>query len=326
MTEREPTADPEQQGSVPRFGEPGAIEGHHPGRLQALTMFPDGEDLPIFSGTPIPVIEKLFVPQDHSMKQAMLPGTPGIDYDAVLAKDKERQRRRRSGVPMPPAGDIFTTVPPTITERGDDVSQAPPARKRERGSKQPPEEGHLLREALAPYISLPQLRQLAASHEDLAQAFIGSSEEIPSDVQALLEVCKVLLRPTRREQIKSPHDLAALLMVDMGLLDQEQMRVACLNTKNRLQTIHTVYQGNVNTSLIRVGEIFREPLRRNSTAIILAHNHPSGEPEPSPEDAQVTRQIVAAGQLLDVEVLDHLIIGQGRWISLRERGLGFEKP
>jgi DNA repair protein RadC len=85
-----------------------------------------------------------------------------------------------------------------------------------------------------------------------------------------------------------------------------------------------VYIGSVNMAQVRVGEIFREPVRLNSTAILLAHNHPSGQVEPSPDDVQLTRAIVQAGQLLDIELLDHLVIGQGRWISLRERQLGFE--
>jgi DNA repair protein RadC len=324
MAEREPGAASQHQRRVPRFGEPIPQGAQQAGHLQPVPMFSDGSDLPIFSGTPIPIIEHPFVPQDHSMKQGVLPGMPGIDYEAVLAQDKALRRRRQPSTPFAPAGDIFTAPPTTTTTRIAEAPQAPPARKRERGKKQPPEEGHLLREALAPYISLPELRRVAALGEDLAQAFI-SSEEIPPEVLALLEVCKVLFQPVRREQIKSPEDLASLLMLEMGYLDQEQMRVACLNTKNRLQTIHTIYQGNVNTSVVRVGEIFREPLRRNSTAIILAHNHPSGEPEPSPEDLLVTRQIVAAGKLLDIELLDHLIIAQGRWVSLRQRGLGFTK-
>ena len=108
--------------------------------------------------------------------------------------------------------------------------------------------------------------------------------------------------------------------------DQEQLRVACLDTKNKIQKVHVVYQGSLNASLIRVGEIYKEPLKLNSAAIIVAHNHPSGEPQPSPEDVMVTREIVQAGKLLDVECLDHLVIGQGRWVSLRERGLGFDKP
>jgi len=79
----------------------------------------------------------------------------------------------------------------------------------------------------------------------------------------------------------------------------------------------------VNSAQVRVGEVFRDAVRRNSTAMIVAHNHPSGDPTPSPEDILVTRQIVEAGKLLDVDVLDHLIIGRGRYVSMRERGLGF---
>jgi DNA repair protein RadC len=132
-----------------------------------------------------------------------------------------------------------------------------------------------------------------------------------------------LLRPAAGERIKSPADMAALLMVDMGHLDQEQLRVACLDTKNKIQKVHVVYQGSLNASLIRVGEIYKEPLKLNSAAIIVAHNHPSGEPAPSPEDVLVTRQLIEAGNLLDVELLDHLVIGQGRWVSMREKGLGW---
>jgi DNA repair protein RadC len=139
----------------------------------------------------------------------------------------------------------------------------------------------------------------------------------------LLEVFAAILYPAAREQITSPHDIAALLMVDMGYLQQEQLRVVCLNTKNQVQNIHIVYQGNLNSAPVRIAEVFREPLRLNSAAIIVAHNHPSGVAEPSPEDVAVTRQLVEAGKLLGCEVLDHVIIGQGRWVSLRERGLGF---
>ena len=87
--------------------------------------------------------------------------------------------------------------------------------------------------------------------------------------------------------------------------------------------ITTVYIGSLNASLIRVGEIFKEALKRNSAALIVVHNHPSGDPTPSPEDVLVTREIISAGKLLDIDVLDHLVIGQGRFVSMRERGLGF---
>ncbi|MEO7911771.1 MAG: JAB domain-containing protein, partial [Roseiflexaceae bacterium] len=105
--------------------------------------------------------------------------------------------------------------------------------------------------------------------------------------------------------------------------DQEHLRTVLLDTKNRVQVIQTVYIGSLNASLIRIGEIFKEALKRNSAALIVVHNHPSGDPTPSPEDVLVTREIIAAGKLLDIDVLDHLVIGQGRFVSMRERGLGF---
>ena len=101
------------------------------------------------------------------------------------------------------------------------------------------------------------------------------------------------------------------------------MRLVLLNTKNQVLAISRVYKGNVNTSLIKVGELFREAVRENCPALVVVHNHPSGDPTPSPEDIKVTEQIVKAGKLLDIEVLDHIIIGQQRYISLKERGLGF---
>jgi DNA repair protein RadC len=85
-----------------------------------------------------------------------------------------------------------------------------------------------------------------------------------------------------------------------------------------------VYIGSLNSATIRVGEVFKEAVRRNSAGIIVVHNHPSGEATPSIDDIEVTRQLVAAGRLLDIELLDHLIIGRGQYVSLRERGLGFE--
>jgi DNA repair protein RadC len=112
--------------------------------------------------------------------------------------------------------------------------------------------------------------------------------------------------------------------VEMSHLDQEHLRVILLDTKNKIQKVQTVYIGSVNSTAIRVGEVFKEPVRLNSTSVIVVHNHPSGAPEPSPEDVAVTRAIVQAGRLLDIETLDHLIIGQGRYVSLRERRLGFD--
>jgi len=126
-----------------------------------------------------------------------------------------------------------------------------------------------------------------------------------------------------RPQIRAPQDAAQLMLIEMSHLDQEHLRVICLDTKNRVQVIQTLYVGSLNSSLLRVGEVYKEAIRRNSSAIIVVHNHPSGDPNPSADDIQVTRDIMAAGKLLDVDFLDHLIIGHGQWVSMRERGLGF---
>jgi DNA repair protein RadC len=148
-----------------------------------------------------------------------------------------------------------------------------------------------------------------------------------AQLKAAIEIGRRLIVTSgdERLQITQPADAAHFLMLDMASLEQEHLRVLCLNTKNRLQKIQTVYIGSVNMAQVRVGELFREPVRLNSTSIIICHNHPSGDPSPSPDDVALTRAIVQAGQLLDIDVLDHLIIGQGHWVSLRERGLGFDQ-
>jgi DNA repair protein RadC len=126
-----------------------------------------------------------------------------------------------------------------------------------------------------------------------------------------------------RKGIHSPAEAAEIIMYEMGALEQEEMRVLCLDTRNRLIKNEPVYKGSVNSSQIRVGELFKFAIRNNATSIIVAHNHPSGDPTPSPDDVAVTRAIVQAGKLLDIEVLDHLVIGLGRFVSLKDRGLGF---
>jgi DNA repair protein RadC len=146
-----------------------------------------------------------------------------------------------------------------------------------------------------------------------------------AQVKAALEIGRRLLveSPDERPQIRSPADAANLVMGEMSLLEQEELRVMLLDTKNCVLSTEKVYKGSLNTSLIRVGELFKEAIRANCAGLIVLHNHPSGDPTPSPEDVAVTKQIVEAGKLLDVEVLDHLIIGWQRFVSLKERGLGF---
>lgn len=129
--------------------------------------------------------------------------------------------------------------------------------------------------------------------------------------------------PEERPAIHSPADAAALLSYEMGALEQEELRVLLLDVRNRVLGIECVYRGSLNSSQVRVGELFKAAIRRSAAAILVVHNHPSGDPSPSPEDAALTRAIIEAGKLLDIEVLDHLVIGRGRWVSLKERGLGF---
>ncbi|NJO82230.1 MAG: DNA repair protein RadC [Blastochloris sp.] len=140
---------------------------------------------------------------------------------------------------------------------------------------------------------------------------------------AAFEVARRVLVPRADlpMQIRAPTDVAQLLQVEMAHLEQEHLRTICVDTKNRIQHIHTVYIGSLNATIVRVGAVFREAIRRNSASIILAHNHPSGCCEPSPEDVAVTKNVVAAGRLLNITLLDHLIIGAGRYCSLAERRL-----
>lgn len=153
----------------------------------------------------------------------------------------------------------------------------------------------------------------------------GMNRQRAAQVKAALEIGRrmLLAAPDQRAQIRSPGDAAQLLMLEMSHLDQEHLRVICLDTKNRIQKIVTVYIGTLNSAAIRIGELLKEAIRLNSASVIVIHNHPSGDPTPSPEDVSVTRHIIEAGRLLDIEVLDHLIIGAGRYTSLRERGLAF---
>lgn len=129
--------------------------------------------------------------------------------------------------------------------------------------------------------------------------------------------------PTEKDKIRSPADAYNLLAGEMATYEQEHFVVFSLSTRNEIIAKTVVYKGSLNTMVVRIGEVFREAIKRNAAAIIVAHNHPSGDPSPSPEDVKVTEQIVQGGLLLDIEVLDHIIVGQSRYISLKERGLGF---
>ncbi len=163
----------------------------------------------------------------------------------------------------------------------------------------------------------------AAFDELCAQHGIASAKA--AQIKAAIELGRRLMLETSEERptINSPADAAALVQYEMGALEKEEMRVILLNTRNSVMDIVTVAHGSLNSAQMRVGEIFTPAIRRNAAALIAVHNHPSGDPKPSPDDVAITRAMIEAGKLLDVEVLDHLVIGLGRYISLKEKKLGF---
>ncbi|HOU16019.1 MAG TPA: DNA repair protein RadC [Anaerolineae bacterium] len=161
--------------------------------------------------------------------------------------------------------------------------------------------------------------QIAAEH--------GLGPAKTAQILAALELGRRLMAesPEERFQIRAPQDAANLLMPMIGHKEQEHFVVLYLDTRNRVLDQEVLYKGSLNTSLVRIGEVFRGAVRRNCMGVIVAHNHPSGDPTPSAEDIALTRRLVDAGKLLEVELLDHVIIGHNRFVSLRERALGFEK-
>ncbi|HJS28943.1 MAG TPA: DNA repair protein RadC, partial [Anaerolineales bacterium] len=165
--------------------------------------------------------------------------------------------------------------------------------------------------------------QRAAFEEVCGERGMGPAKA--AQIKAAIELGRRLSLevPEERPTIHSPADAAALLQYEMGALEQEHLRVMLLDTRHRVLSIHELYHGSLNSSLVRIAEVFKPAIRRNAAAILIVHNHPSGDPTPSPDDIAITRAVVQAGKLLDIDVLDHLIIGSGRFISLKERGLGF---
>ena len=157
------------------------------------------------------------------------------------------------------------------------------------------------------------------------QKIAGIGPAKAAQIRAALELGRRFIEPPRniRPQIRSPADAANLVLVEMSALEREELRVLLLDTKLFVKRMVTVYQGNLNTAVVRVGEVFREAIRDQASCIVVLHNHPSSDPTPSPEDVRVTEQMVEAGKLLDIDVVDHLVIAGHRYVSLKERGLGF---
>ena len=148
----------------------------------------------------------------------------------------------------------------------------------------------------------------------------GMGEAKTAQVKAALEIGRRLglLQADARYKIRTPADAANLVMLDLAYLDTEQMRILLLDAKSQLVEKISSYQGTVNSSVLRAAEIFRPAIIRNCPGLILCHNHPSGDPTPSPDDIEATKQLVEAGRILDIELVDHIIIGNQRFVSLKE--------
>ncbi|MGK2851176.1 MAG: RadC family protein [Candidatus Limnocylindrales bacterium] len=183
----------------------------------------------------------------------------------------------------------------------------------------------LAADALAAHDGLTGLAR-ASELELAAMPGIGAAKA--AQLIAAFELGRRLLAdwPSGRWSIRGPGDIADRLILQMGRLEREELRVVILDTKNHVLRIQTVYQGNVSSSLVRVGELYRDAVRLNAASVILVHNHPSGDPTPSPDDLHLTAEALAAGRLLDIGLLDHLVIGHDAYVSLRDRGVAFDRP
>ena len=132
-------------------------------------------------------------------------------------------------------------------------------------------------------------------------------------------------RVASRWTIRAPRDVCDRLLPEMGRLEREELRVLLLNAKNGVLRQVTVYQGNVSAALVRVAELFRDAVRVHAAGVIVVHNHPSGDPEPSADDLHLTAEAIAAGRLLDIALLDHVILAADSYVSLRDRGIAFDR-
>lgn len=142
-------------------------------------------------------------------------------------------------------------------------------------------------------------------------------------IKAALELGKRMVMSIRPEGISltSPREVADFFMEEMRFYKKEYFRIVLLNTKNQLISFEDISVGSLNASIVHPREIFYYPIKKSAAAIILVHNHPSGDPTPSREDLDVTKRLVEAGEILGIKVLDHIIVGEGRHLSFKEKGL-----
>ncbi|WP_277584466.1 RadC family protein [Psychrobacillus antarcticus] len=178
---------------------------------------------------------------------------------------------------------------------------------------------HLANRVLNYFEQIQELKH--ASIEELtAVKGIGQAKAV--QLLAAVELGKRLSQQKTDDKftIRSPKDAATYLMADMTSLKQEHFVTLFLNVKNQILHKQTIFIGSLNASIVHPREIFREAVKRSAASIICAHNHPSGNPTPSTEDIDVTKRLYEAGLLMGIEMLDHMIIGDHQFISLKEKG------
>lgn len=183
-------------------------------------------------------------------------------------------------------------------------------------------------------VTVLELANIVLAHFNGLRALVQASIEELSDikgmgpakaaqVKAALELGKRLAANTfgERTVIKTPDDAVNLVMEEMRHLDREHFRVLLLNTKNRVLSHEVISIGTLNASTVHPRELFRNAIKRSAAALILVHNHPSGDPSPSKEDIDVTKRLLEAGHIIGIEILDHLIIGDNKFTSFKAKGL-----
>lgn len=150
---------------------------------------------------------------------------------------------------------------------------------------------------------------------------IGNTKAV--QIKAVIELSKRLatLNREEREVIKSPRDVAQLLMPELRYFTQEIFKIVLLDIKNQVISIPLISKGGLTSSIVHPREVFKEAIKHSSAGMILVHNHPSGIPEPSRDDINITKKLINSGNIIGIDVLDHIIIGDGIFVSMREKGL-----
>ncbi len=166
-------------------------------------------------------------------------------------------------------------------------------------------------------------RMAGETEKQLSKDIKGVGQSKAAQIMAAFELGKRLSAFTgnERPQISSPGDVARIFMPQLRYLNAETLHVLCLDAKNYVTKQRRIFEGSLDVSIVHPREIFRFALEESAAAIVIVHNHPSGDPTPSKDDIAVTRQLVEAGKVMDIPVLDHIIIGDSRHISLREQGI-----